>query len=587
MTQMDLSAAPRPLRRWKRRLAITLGGVVIVVACAAMRYFWGADQAAAGPQPTAQTPAAQAAPKANPDAATLALRSTAQLRIVATVNGEEISRQEFANECLRHYGKDVLEKLKDKYLIVLECQRQGISVTQEEVNKEIERFAKRFNVDTAQWLKILKDERGLNPAQYSSDIIWPMLALRKLAGSQLTVSAEDLQRDYETQYGPAVKARIITCTTEADARQVRSMAASDPSRFGELAVQFSKDPASASLKGVIQPIRMHVLNPQIEQTAFGLKDGEVSPVVHVANQYVILYREQLIPPRQIPLEQVKAQLEINIRDRKERELAGKIFKQLEKSSQYMTVLGDPKLEAQYPGIAAYINNSPVTKQELAERCIERYGEQVLEGSINRRLLEQACKKKNITVNQAEMDQEIVRAAASMLPPKADGSPDVETWLRRATEEQGVSLEVYQRDAVWPSVALKKLVGGTVPVSDDDLHKGYEANYGERVRCLAIILESLRRAQEVWEQARQNPSPAFFGQLAEKYSIEASSRALRGEVPPIQKYGGQPKLEEEAFKLQSGQLSGIVQMDDKFVILLCLGRTEPRQVNFAEVKNLIY
>jgi parvulin-like peptidyl-prolyl isomerase len=149
------------------------------------------------------------------------------------------------------------------------------------------------------------------------------------------------------------------------------------------------------------------------------------------------------------------------------------------------------------------------------------------------------------------------------------------------------LETYRRDSVWPSVALKKLVGDKVEVTNEDVQKGYEANYGPRVRCRAIVMDNLRRAQQVWEMARKNPSEEYFADLAEQYSVEASSRALRGEVPPIQRHGGQPVLEKEAFELKPGELSSLIQVDSRYVILFCLGRTEPVQVDFAAVRDLIY
>jgi parvulin-like peptidyl-prolyl isomerase len=127
----------------------------------------------------------------------------------------------------------------------------------------------------------------------------------------------------------------------------------------------------------------------------------------------------------------------------------------------------------------------------------------------------------------------------------------------------------------------------VQVSDEDIAKGFEANYGERVRCRAIVLGTMRRAQEVWEKARQNPSPDYFGDLAEEYSIEPQSKALRGEVPPIGKNGGQKQLEEVAFQLAEGQLSGIIQVADKFVILRCEGRTERVEVDQNEVRDILY
>ena len=98
---------------------------------------------------------------------------------------------------------------------------------------------------------------------------------------------------------------------------------------------------------------------------------------------------------------------------------------------------------------------------------------------------------------------------------------------------------------------------------------------------------MRRAQEVWAKARENPSMDFFGDLAEQYSIEPQSKSLRGEVPPIRKFGGQPQLEDVAFELAPDELSGIIQMGDKFVILKCEGRTEPVDVKPQDVHDVLY
>ncbi len=240
-----------------------------------------------------------------------------------------------------------------------------------------------------------------------------------------------------------------------------------------------------------------------------------------------------------------------------------------------------------PGVAATINDQKITVRELTEECIDRHGVDVLEGAVNRKLLDQALRKKKTTVGDAEMQAEIGRAAASMGQVTKDGKPDVETWIAMVTKNENVSREVYFRDEVWPSVALKKLVGSNVQVTQEDLQRGYEANYGPKVQCRAIVLNNERRAKEVWEMARENPTVKNFGDLAEQYSIEAGSRSLRGEVPPIQKNGGQPQLEKEAFQLKPGELSGVVQVGSNFVILLCEGFTRPIQTSFAEVKDLIY
>lgn len=580
MTQTESPSARPRTQGWKRRLAVLFGALCIMSACVAIRYYWGAEPASAGPREAAQAPAAPAASKGAPQPAATPMKT------VAVVNGEEVSREELAQECIRHYGKNDLEGLVNKYLIVLECQQRSVSVTQEEISAEIEHLAKRFGLPVDKWLKMLKDERGISEKQYATDIIWPLLAMRKLAGDQLAVSNEELLREFETLYGPSVKARLILVSDAKKAQQLREAAAAEPTKFGDIARQHSEDASSASLNGLIQPIRKNSGSPEIEQAAFTLKDGQVSPVIQIGNQFVILKREELIAARDVRLEQVQAQIKESVRERKMRDTASTLYQQLQEKWQpnIKNVLNDEQLSQQLPGVAAQINGNNVTVRELAERCIERHGEQVLDGVINRKLIEQAVKKKNITITNEDLDQEIARAAAAMLPLK-NGQPDIAGWIELATKQQGITLEVYRRDSVWPSVALKKLIGEKVPVTDEDMQRGYEANYGPRVRCRAIILGSERQAQRVWEMARKDPKS--FGDLAEKYSIEASSRSLKGQVPPIQKHGGQPLLEEAAFKLRKDELSQIIALDrDKYVILLCEGYTNPQRVEFESVKELI-
>lgn len=585
------SVAPHAMSR-RARLGMIFCGVGLVAACLVIRYYWGAESASADPSAArgVRTPAARRGATKTRSSAKTVPNSSSRPQVVAVVNGRQISRNELGGECLRHYGEDVLESLVNKLLIAQECKRRNIVVTRAEVDGEIERLAQRFGLPRDQWLKMLKTERGINPAQYASDIIWPTLALRRLAGERLKVTPEELTKAYETKYGSAVRGRLIVCKDPEKAKRLRAAAAANPDEFGNLAKEHSED-ASASFKGLIQPIRKHGSYKEIEQAAFTMADGEISKVIPAGGQYVILKREGLLPGQKVSYEQVAPRLEEAVRDHKLRSAAQDIFRQLQDRSVVDNVLNDPQKRRKMPGVAAVINGHKITISQLAEECIERHGPEVLEGTVNRKLIELACAKHKITVSEADIDKEILRAAEVSVPPKADGSPDVEAWLKLVTQQQGISVEVYRRDSVWPSAALKKLVGEKLWASpkelQEDLRKGYEANYGPRVRCLAIVLDNLRRAQQVWEKAQNNLTTEYFGELAAEYSIEPGSRALRGEVPPIQKHGGQPLLEKEAFALKPGELSGVIQVGQRYVILFCQGRTEPTGVGFEEVRDEVY
>ena len=506
--------------------------------------------------------------------------------IVAVVNNQPITREQLARECLLHYGTSVLERIVNKWLIAQACMKADVAVSEQEINGEVERVASRFGLPVDRWLKMLEQERGISAEQYSKDIIWPTLALRKLAGERLQVSSDELQRAYETQFGPAVRARLISVRDSVKAEKLREAAVADPDQFGNLAKDHSEDVNSAAAKGLIQPIRMHGTYEELEKVAFEMKDGEISPVVHAAGQYIILKREGLIEARNIPFEHVAAKLEEMIRQSKLRKVATEVFRELQEGTTVKNVFNDPEAQKEMPGVAAIVGEHQIALRELAEACLERHGEETLQGTINRTLIEQACQRRDIVVTEEDLDAEIARAAGLALPPKADGSPNVEAWIKQATEGQNISREVYRRDSVWPSVALRKLVGDSVEVTEEDIERGYEANYGPRVRCRAIVMNDSRRATRVWDMARTEPTVENFAKLAEQYSIESSSRALGGEIPPIKRFGGQPALEREAFKLKKGELSSILQLGDKQVILLCEGQTEPTKVGLEEVRDLI-
>ena len=209
---------------------------------------------------------------------------------------------------------------------------------------------------------------------------------------------------------------------------------------------------------------------------------------------------------------------------------------------------------------------------------------MLEGTINRHLLEQALRAKKITITQQDLDAEIARAAISMGKTTDSGKADVKAWIDMVIKEQHITYDLYVRDAVWPSVALKKLCG-KIEVTDEDMHRGFEANYGPRVRCRVIVLANLRKAQEVFSLAQQelNKHPGqggeFFGRLAEQYSIDPSRSVQARAADP--KMGGVKALEDQAFQLQAGQLSGIVQVNDTYVILFCEGFTATEKVSTSD------
>jgi hypothetical protein len=63
------------------------------------------------------------------------------------------------------------------------------------------------------------------------------------------------------------------------------------------------------------------------------------------------------------------------------------------------VINDPQRRKEMPAVAALVNDQPVTIANLGEQCLLRYGETVLEGEIDRKILTQALESRSLAVTQ--------------------------------------------------------------------------------------------------------------------------------------------------------------------------------------------
>jgi hypothetical protein len=597
MSASSTGTAPSRLKRILRLLGLTTAGLAVVGICLAARHYWPAREASAQDgNPLRGTPTSASAGNAGGAGAPAQQQ---RLEVVAVVNGEEVRREKLAQDCINRYGIEVLENLVNKRLILGYCQLKKIEVTQAEIDAEILRVAQQFRIPKENYLEMLQKERGVSPEQYAEDIILPTLAMRKATAKQLVVTQIEIQAAYETQVGPMVEVRIIVCGKREDADAALAKVKAAPETFGKVAKEVSIDGATASREGAMPPIRKHLGDAGMEQAAFALRPGEISPVIAVGpdqkQQFVILKCEKQVPDQfeKYPLDAgMKQRIENALHEKKESMAAGQIVAELKKTVQVVKVLGDEQKMQKFPGVAAFLDRQSITMSALAEECIRRHGVEVLEGTISRRILEHRCRTAGVTVSQEDINGEVGRAAKAMGMVKENGDPDVQAWLEVVNHEQGLSEQRYVEDIVWPTAALKnyvfKMSPQAVQVTQQDLQMGFEASFGPRVKCKAIVLNNQRSAQDVWNLCREKGSnPVHFGQMAAQYSVDAGAKYLQGDVPPIQKHGGRPLLEDQAFALKDGEMSGIIQVGEKFVILLCLGHTDPIPKKFEEVKPNIY
>ena len=232
---------------------------------------------------------------------------------IAIVNGEVITRQQLADECVARKGQEILDTLIARRLIEQAMRAKKIDVTAAEIDQEIDSVAMRTaGVTREVWLRNLDKERGISPAQYARDIIYPALALRKLATPRVQVTDQDIKDAFEANFGPRMRCRMILCKDLRSANEVWEELRKNPGAFENLAKTRSMDTGTRASGGMLpEPIARHAHPRNISDPAFAQlvdgdpkdsnpahkpKDGDFTGPIQVNEAgWLVFRREELIP----------------------------------------------------------------------------------------------------------------------------------------------------------------------------------------------------------------------------------------------------------------------------------------------------
>jgi parvulin-like peptidyl-prolyl isomerase len=233
---------------------------------------------------------------------------------IALVNGEVITRQQLADECVARHGKEILETLIARRLINQEMRAKKIEVTAAEIDREIDNVAfKTAQVTREVWLRNLDKERGISPVQYARDIIYPTLALKKLADARgVQVTEQDLKDSFDANYGPRLRCRLIMCKNIHAATEIWEELRKNPGGFEKLAKDRSTDSSTRASGGMLpDPLARHAYPRTVSDAAFAQlvdgdpkdsnpahkpKDGDITGPIQVdQDAWIIMKREEVLP----------------------------------------------------------------------------------------------------------------------------------------------------------------------------------------------------------------------------------------------------------------------------------------------------
>ncbi len=211
-----------------------------------------------------------------------------------------------------------------------------------------------------------------------------------------------------------------------------------------------------------------------------------------------------------------------------------------------------------------------------------------------RLFSQQVKKLDLQISDAQVDAQVEAVK--------DQNHFSDAQLDEALAAQGLSRQSFRerlRDQLQNYAVLQYKVQGKVKVSDQDLENYYrshphEFEGDEELHLRHIFLPLPAGASAAEEQKVRDAAEALLARVKKgedfaKVAREASkgpSAASGGDLGWFKRGSFQKALEDAAFALQPGQISGLVRAETGFHILQVLDHRKQPTRAFADVKEMI-
>lgn len=227
-------------------------------------------------------------------------------------------------------------------------------------------------------------------------------------------------------------------------------------------------------------------------------------------------------------------------------------------------------------VVAFVHqNQPITRQELGDYLIARYGLDKLNLLVNKRILDRACQAAGLTVTAAEVQAALDAELKTLAVDRA-------TFLKTVLPRYKKSLFEFEEDVLRPRVQLTRLCQPNVTVTEQDLRKAFESAYGEKVECRVIVWPAAEEqaAQKLYTKLRDDDKA--FAEAARAQDNAFASTG--GRIKPIARWAMDKNIEDAAFALGSGQVSELIKVEGSIFMLKCDKRIAPdASVRFDEAK----
>ncbi|WP_233435290.1 peptidylprolyl isomerase [Cytobacillus kochii] len=207
----------------------------------------------------------------------------------ATVNGENISKDDLNEALMSQYGTSVLDTLISDQIVLQEMDKEKVTVTEEEVAEEMDAYMEQYGGEEA--FKEVLDENGVSYDSIEHNIeIY--LGSKKLITPGIEITDDEMETYFEENkesfsQAEEIEASHILVEDEDTAKEVKQKL-DDGDDFSELAASYSTDDSNKDNGGELGYFGEGEMVEAFEEVAFAMEVDEVSDPVKTDYGYHII-----------------------------------------------------------------------------------------------------------------------------------------------------------------------------------------------------------------------------------------------------------------------------------------------------------
>ena len=395
----------------------------------------------------------------------------------------------------------------------------------------------------------------------------------------------------------SIHVRHIFVRTKEKAEQVKQALDSGVS-FKKIAAQTFHDSTLRANGGDLGYLTYSDMDADFAKAAFALKDGQVSRPVHTKWGYHIIRvddRRQMVFAGQQELQQKRSKIVRELREKKERQLAGQFVKN------YMDQFDVKMVNAGFNVLASRIKQIVVSANQMIPDYRPMLGGKEIElmsDGLNAHLDDVLITFKNGQWTIREFIEKL-RQLPLTKRPRLDNPiklrHDIGVMLRdeflaKEAERRGldkdarVQTEVKKWKDEFTFSEYWNAVRDTIKVTDAEKQNYFSQHQGrylspEKVHVAEILLATKKEADKLLRKIRAGLD---FDELASKYSLRKWAAKNGGDLGWITR-GQYGNISFEGFKLKDGEIGGPVQVREGYALIKRLGYHAIRPMNYDEAQ----